>query len=69
MRRCFEDADVHTLVLVLERQENSDTRKNTKILTTTSLNQNFVEKEEAYSVTLQDYFSSIPGRVWNILIK
>ena len=67
--KIFADADVHTFVLIVQRESDSEIRLNNEILTTTRLNQHFVKSDEKeYSTTKQKHFSSLAGSVWNILI-
>ena len=66
--KVFVNADVHTLVLVLKKEDNANVKKNTHIQITTQLNESSVDNLEPYSETKQDYFDSLSGAVWNILI-
>jgi hypothetical protein len=66
--KVFESADVHTLVLVLQREKETTIRKKSLILTTTKLNPRFVSSTEQYSYTLQSDLLSLPGNVWNVLL-
>ena len=67
--KVFADADVHTFVLVLQREDNAEVRNNNEILTTSELNKKVSQLESInYSTTRQKHFSSLAGNVWNILI-
>jgi len=64
----FADADVHTTILVLRREENKSQRDTHEILIT----DDFPEKAQqsiSYSRALQSRFLKIPGCVWNILLN
>lgn len=67
--RIFADADVHTFVVTLQREEEKVERENNETLVTAELNKRFVKSEKReYSKTKQKHFSSLAGNVWNILI-
>ena len=67
--RVFEDADVHTLVLTTQREDNAEKRENAHIQITTQLNKDTVGNLGFYGETKQKYFESLDGSVWNILIE
>jgi hypothetical protein len=66
--KVFESADVHTLVLVIQREKEARIRQESLIHTTTHLNPRFISSTEEYSSTLQSDFLSLPGNVWNVLL-
>jgi hypothetical protein len=66
--KVFESADVHTLVLVLQREKEAIKRQESLIHSTTHLNPRFASSTEKYSSTLQSHFLSLPGNVWNVLL-
>jgi len=67
--KVFKNADVHTSVLIFKRELNEKKRLKHKISTTSKLNNNILDKQREYSVTLQNKFMKLPGCVWNILIN
>lgn len=67
-KRIFEDADVHTTVLILKRQKENEKRQKNIIFTTHQLNEQFVLYPQKYSQIIQERFSKLPGKNWNILI-
>lgn len=67
--KVFEDADVHTLVLTVQRESSDEKRKNSRIQITTQLNKNTAGNLVFYGETKQKYFESLEGSVWNILIE
>ncbi len=66
--KVFADADVHTLVLVVQREDSAESRKNAHIQTTTQLNHKAASSLNTYNETKQEYLASLPGAVWNVLI-
>lgn len=63
-------ADVHTCILILQRESSSTKRKNNKTMTTIDFNESFVNQtNRAYSSIKQSQFGLIEGSVWNVLIN
>jgi tRNA1(Val) A37 N6-methylase TrmN6 len=67
-KKVFENADVHTAVLLFTKQQNQIIRQKNVVLTTTQLNEKFTLNPQEYSQILQGRFSELPGNIWNILI-
>jgi type I restriction-modification system DNA methylase subunit len=67
--KVFENADVHTLILILQSEKDISKRKENRVGITTELNQSFSFEAKGYSSTLQWHFSSLPGMVWNVLLN
>jgi type I restriction-modification system DNA methylase subunit len=67
--KVFQDADVHTSILILKKEPDSHKRSKHRILTTSDLSGTFVAKPEAFSRTPQASFAKTSGHVWNILIN
>jgi hypothetical protein len=66
--KVFADADVHTLVLVVQREDSAESRKNAHIQSTTQLNYKAASRIDAYNEIKQEHLASLPGAVWNVLI-
>ncbi len=66
--KIFEDADVHTLVLVVKKEDDGKKRRDSHIKITAQLNKDTVGDQDLYKETKQKYFESLEGSVWNILI-
>jgi len=67
--RVFTGADVHTSVITLQYESNVKKRSEHKILTTSDLSDEFVQKPTRFSEIKQRRFDELSGRVWNILIN
>jgi len=67
--KVFAGADVHTSVVMLQRESNPERRRSQEIQTTSDLSQSFVYGPKVFSRTCQYRFLDIPGRVWNILLN
>jgi type I restriction-modification system DNA methylase subunit len=65
----FENVDVHTLVLVLEKERNSTKRNQNKIEVTTHLNRTLLNENATNSYIEQSRFHELPGMVWNVLFN
>ena len=67
--RVFADADVHTAVMIFERNKDDSARKTNLIDTTTSLTAEFSVSPPRFAKTKQARFTSLSGTVWNILLN
>ena len=67
--RVFEDADVHTSVVIFQPEQNADTRAKHEILTTSELCAEFATSPSQYSITKQKRFAALPGATWNIQLN
>jgi type I restriction-modification system DNA methylase subunit len=67
--KVFQDADVHTSVLILRKEPDAGKRLAQRILTTAELSATFAGNPEAFSRTPQASFAKTSGHVWNILIN
>ena len=67
--RVFEDADVHTTVVIFKAESDSLLRNACDVLTTASLNAEFASAPSGFSRTKQSRFSELPGATWNILLN
>jgi hypothetical protein len=67
--RVFEDADVHTAVVIFKAESSSKKRAANDILTTTFLSAEFAATPSNFSRTKQARFSALPGENWNILLN
>jgi hypothetical protein len=67
--RVFEDADVHTTVLILAAKSDEKVRANNAIQTTSALGPGFVAVASNMSVTQQLRFAALSGVTWNILLN
>jgi len=67
--RVFEDADVHTSVVIFKAESNPNFRAEHDVLTTASLSAEFSAAPSGFSRTKQARFSSLPGATWNILLN
>jgi hypothetical protein len=67
--KVFEDADVHTSVIVVEKENAKVKRESNEINITSQLDEKFVQQPHYESTTLQKSFINLPGSVWNILVK
>ena len=67
--KVFEDADVHTSVIVVEKENAKAKREDNEINTTSRLDEKFVQQPQYESTTLQKSFTDLPGSVWNILVS
>jgi type I restriction-modification system DNA methylase subunit len=65
----FGDADVHTTILILRREESLDRRATHEVLTTPRFSKRAALEDIPYSRTRQSRFSDSPGCVWNILLN
>jgi len=65
----FAGADVHTSVITLRLEGDTDKRANHQVLTTLDLSDQFVAMPTALSQTQQSRFAGLSGHVWNILIN
>ncbi len=64
----FQDADVHTSILLLRAEADTQKRSANKVRVTTELGEPFRETESSYSQVSQESFRVVTGCVWNILI-
>jgi hypothetical protein len=67
--RVFEDADVHTSVVIFKAESNPKARAAHDVLTTASLSAEFAAAPSGYSRTKQARFSALRGVTWNILLN
>jgi hypothetical protein len=67
--RVFEDADVHTSVMIFKAESNPKARAAHDVLTTASLSAEFAAAPLGFSRTKQARFSALPGATWNILLN
>jgi type I restriction-modification system DNA methylase subunit len=67
--KVFENADVHTCVIVFSRQVSSGIREKKRILTTSELSEGFSDDPNFHSSSVQGDFQQLPGCVWNILVN
>jgi hypothetical protein len=67
--RVFEDADVHTSVIIFKSEPNDKSRMEHDVLTTTSLSAKFAASASGFSRTRQIRFTKVPGANWNILLN
>ena len=65
----FEDADVHTSVVIFKAESNPNARAAHDVLTTASLSAEFAAAPSGFSRTKQARFSALPGATWNILLN
>ncbi len=66
--RIFADADVHTTVVNLRREDDGEKRASKSVQTTTELSSAFTENP-SYSALRQSELAALPGAVWNILVN
>lgn len=67
--RVFEDADVHTSVLVFRAEPEAKRRSQNEVRTTSSLSAEFAAAPSGFSRTKQVRFADLPGATWNILLN
>jgi hypothetical protein len=67
--RVFADADVHTAVITLSRENDSKRRNRHIVHTTTLLTKAFLQERRFEGRTTQLVYESLPGAVWNLLIN
>lgn len=67
--RVFEEADVHTLVLVLSSEPDARARGQSQASTTAELDAGFIASPGHFARVRQSRFSALPGAVWNILLN
>jgi Eco57I restriction endonuclease. len=67
--KVFEDADVHTCVIVFQKDSRTSLRKNNRIQTTSELNAEYASSMPKYDSSLQSDFEELNGNVWNILVN
>jgi hypothetical protein len=67
--RVFEDADVHTSVVIFKVESNPKVRAANDVLTTATLSAEFAAAPSSFSRTKQARFSALPGANWNILLN
>jgi len=67
--RVFEDADVHTSVLIFKSERDAKIRAEHEVLTTSSLSPEFAAAPSDFSRTKQKRFLALPGATWNILLN
>jgi hypothetical protein len=65
----FEDAEVHTSILIFKSEPEGELRARHKVLTTASLCDEFVKSPTGFSETKQLRFAELPGVTWNILLN
>jgi type I restriction-modification system DNA methylase subunit len=66
--RVFATADVHTCVVVLQREANRACRANNTVATTDGLGPAITTRGATFNRTLQSRFADLDGHVWNILV-
>lgn len=64
----FADADVHTTVAVLRGEADERSRARHEVLTTSAFDSEVALKPIEYSRVRQEWFSKLPGCVWNIMV-
>jgi type I restriction-modification system DNA methylase subunit len=67
--KVFEQADVYTCVLVVEREPRDNVRNNNIIKTTLELEKAKYNSEIVYNRIKQSRFSELEGKVWNVLLN
>jgi len=67
--RVFEEADVHTQVIVFSNISDTKKREHNIIATTSCLDSSFALAPVYNTKIKQKWFSTLPGAVWNILIN
>jgi len=67
--RVFEDADVHTSVIIFKSEPNDKARMEHEVPTTALLSAKFTASPSAFSQTKQMRFTALPGANWNILLN
>lgn len=67
--RVFEDADVHTSVIIFKSEPNNKARMEHDVLTTSALSENFTKSPTGFACTKQKRFTALPGANWNILLN
>jgi type I restriction-modification system DNA methylase subunit len=65
----FAEAEVHTLVVVLNREKDVKNRERNFVATTAELTPQFALSPGEYGRTLQARFAALQGCVWNILLN
>ena len=67
--RVFEDADVHTSVIIFKSEPSDKVRMEHDVLTTSALSENFAKSPTGFTRTKQMRFTALPGANWNILLN
>lgn len=67
--RVFEDADVHTSVIIFKSEPNEKVRMEHDVLTTSALSEDFTKSPTGFARTKQMRFTALPGANWNILLN
>ncbi len=67
--RVFEDADVHTSVIIFKSEPNDKLRMEHNVLTTSALSEKFAKFPNGFARTKQMRFTALPGANWNILLN
>jgi hypothetical protein len=67
--RVFEDADVHTSVIIFKSEPSDKVRMEHDVLTTSALSENFTKSPTGFTRTKQMRFPAFPGANWNILLN
>jgi hypothetical protein len=67
--KVFEDADVHTCVVVFQKESRTSLRNNNRIQTTSELSAEYTSSMPKYDLSLQSDFEELHGNVWNILVN
>ena len=67
--RVFEDADVHTSVIIFRSEPSDKVRMEHDVLTTSDLSENFTKSPTNFTCTKQKRFTALPGANWNILLN
>jgi type I restriction-modification system DNA methylase subunit len=67
--KVFEDADVHTCIIVFQKDSRTSLHKNNRIWTTSELNAEYASSMPKYDSSFQSDFEELNGNVWNILVN
>ena len=67
--RVFEDADVHTSVVIFRSEADAKTRAENGVRTTSELSAAFAAAPSRFGRTKQKRFQNLPGATWNILLN
>ncbi len=67
--RVFEDADVHTCVLIFKCEPDARKRGSSEILSTALLSEEFAVAPSGFARIRQERFNALPGTTWNILLN
>jgi len=67
--RVFEDADVHTSVVIFRSETDAKARAENGVRTTSELSAAFAAAPARFGRTKQRRFQDLPGATWNILLN